>query len=242
MLVTKNSLTYMKKDVMLISFFILFILVGLFIRTQNKSQEPDADAAAAVTLSEITAKIEPSDVAKTITEGGEDTMRFNQPPEMLIDPAKTYAATLITNKGNITIDLDASDAPKTVNNFVFLARQGFYDGVIFHRVIKDFMIQAGDPLGTGTGGPGYMFEDEIVDGKTFDGPGILAMANSGPNTNGSQFFITHAETPWLNGRHTIFGNVTDGMDIVDAIALVETSAGDRPVDDVIIETIEIQEN
>lgn len=242
MLVTKNSLTYMKKDVMLISFFILFILVGLFIRTQNKSQEPDADAAAAVTLSEITAKIEPSDVAKTITEGGEDTMRFNQPPEMLIDPAKTYAATLITNKGNITIDLDASDAPKTVNNFMFLARQGFYDGVIFHRVIKDFMIQAGDPLGTGTGGPGYMFEDEIVDGKTFDGPGILAMANSGPNTNGSQFFITHAETPWLNGRHTIFGNVTDGMDIVDAIALVETSAGDRPVDDVIIETIEIQEN
>lgn len=242
MLVTKNSLTYMKKDVMLISFFILFILVGLFIRTQNKAQEPDADAAAAVTLSEITAKIEPSDAAKTITEGGEDTMRFNQPPEMLIDPAKTYAATLITNKGNITIDLDASDAPKTVNNFVFLARQGFYDGVIFHRVIKDFMIQAGDPLGTGTGGPGYMFEDEIVDGKTFDGPGILAMANSGPNTNGSQFFITHAETPWLNGRHTIFGNVTDGMDIVDAIALVETSAGDRPVDDVIIETIEIQEN
>ncbi|MFN4241966.1 MAG: peptidylprolyl isomerase [Tepidisphaerales bacterium] len=137
---------------------------------------------------------------------------------MTIDPARTYRATIETNKGNIELLLFAKDAPKTVNNFVFLAREGFYDGVTFHRVIKDFMIQTGDPTGTGRGGPGYRFEDEIANNPhKHDGPGVLSMANAGPNTNGSQFFITHVATPWLDGRHTVFGRVTAGQDVVNAI-------------------------
>lgn len=133
-------------------------------------------------------------------------------PEMKIDPAKAYTATIETEKGTITLELYAKAAPKTVNNFVFLAREGFYDGVSFHRVIPNFMIQGGDPTGTGRGGPGYKFEDETNPTKNphvFDKPGILAMANAGPNTNGSQFFITHVPTPWLDGKHTIFGKVVD---------------------------------
>src|SRR6188474_906409 len=130
-------------------------------------------------------------------------------------------ATLVTNRGAVELELHDADAPKTVENFLKLARDGFYDGVIFHRVIPDFMIQGGDPTGTGRGGPGYQFEDEFNDNKVVRG--ALAMANAGPNTNGSQFFIVTAEsTPWLDGKHTVFGRVTSGLEVADAISLVET--------------------
>jgi cyclophilin family peptidyl-prolyl cis-trans isomerase len=148
------------------------------------------------------------------------------------------AATLQTSKGAIAIELFDDDAPKTVENFRTLAQKGFYDGVVFHRVIPDFMVQGGDPTGTGSGGPGYEFEDEINDNKIVRG--ALAMANRGPGTNGSQFFIVTAEAcPWLDGKHTVFGRVSDGMDVVDAISSVDTDAGDRPRDDVKIERVEL---
>jgi cyclophilin family peptidyl-prolyl cis-trans isomerase len=150
------------------------------------------------------------------------------------------AATLHTNKGVIAVELFDDDAPKTVENFRKLAADGFYDGLIFHRVIPDFMIQGGCPEGTGTGGPGYTFEDEINQHKIVRG--TLAMANAGPNTNGSQFFIVTADaTPWLDGRHTAFGQVTDGMDAVDGIEGAETGANDRPVDPPKIESVELSD-
>jgi peptidyl-prolyl cis-trans isomerase B (cyclophilin B) len=150
-------------------------------------------------------------------------------------------ATMHTNHGAIQLELFDDDAPRTVENFRKLAADGFYDGVIFHRVIRDFMIQGGDPTGTGTGGPGYTFEDEFNDHKIVRG--ALAMANAGPNTNGSQFFIvTTAEAPWLDGKHTVFGQVVDGMDTVDAIEGQSTDARDRPVEACTIERIELDVN
>ncbi len=147
-------------------------------------------------------------------------------------------ATLHTNAGPIAVELFDEDAPKTVENFRKLSGDGFYDGLIFHRVIPDFMIQGGCPEGTGSGGPGYTFEDEFNDHKIVRG--ALAMANAGPNTNGSQFFIvTTAEAPWLDGKHTVFGEVTDGMDTVDAIEATPTAAGDRPVEPQVIERVEL---
>src|SRR6059058_4508189 len=146
--------------------------------------------------------------------------------------------TLHTNHGAIEIELFDDDAPKTVENFTKLARDGFYDGVVFHRVIPDFMIQGGDPTGTGTGGPGYKFEDEFNDHKIVRG--ALAMANAGPNTNGSQFFIVTTDAaPWLDGKHTVFGKVSAGMDAVDAIEGLPTGAGDRPLEPPKIESIEL---
>ncbi len=143
-----------------------------------------------------------------------------------------------TNQGDIAVELYDDDAPKTVDNFLSLARKGFYDGVIFHRVIPDFMIQGGDPTGTGSGGPGYTFEDEFNEHPV--ARGALAMANAGPNTNGSQFFIVTAEScPWLDGKHTVFGRVTDGMAVVDTISALETDARDRPTSDVVIERVEL---
>jgi len=145
-------------------------------------------------------------------------------------------ATMNTSEGAITFELFDEDAPKTVENFRKLASEGFYDGLAFHRVIKDFMIQGGCPQGTGTGGPGYTFEDEINDHKIVRG--ALAMANAGPNTNGSQFFIvTASECPWLDGKHTVFGSVSDGLDVVDRLEGVDTDAGDRPVNAVRIESV-----
>jgi cyclophilin family peptidyl-prolyl cis-trans isomerase len=149
---------------------------------------------------------------------------------MQIDPTKTYYATIKTNKGDMRLKLFADKAPATVNNFVFLARDGFYDGVPFHRVIKDFLIQTGDPTGTGRGGPGYRFPDEIHPELRHDGPGVLSMANAGPNTNGSQFFITHVATPWLDGKHAVFGKLVDGSNVLYSI-----EQGD------FIDTIEIEE-
>jgi peptidyl-prolyl cis-trans isomerase B (cyclophilin B) len=149
-------------------------------------------------------------------------------------------ATLQTNAGPITVRFFDDDAPKTVENFRKLAGDGFYDGLIFHRVIPDFMIQGGDPEGTGTGGPGYTFEDEINEHKVVRG--ALAMANAGPNTNGSQFFIVTTEAaPWLDGKHTVFGEVTDGMDAVDAIEKTQTGAGDRPAEPQVIERVELRD-
>ncbi|GAB4577858.1 MAG: peptidylprolyl isomerase [Anaerolineales bacterium] len=139
--------------------------------------------------------------------------QWNTPPAMVIDPKKSYTATMKTDKGNIVITLFADKAPKTVNNFVFLARAGFYDGTIFHRVIDDFMAQGGDPTGTGRGGPGYKFADEFHPTLRHNKPGLLSMANAGPGTNGSQFFITHVPTPWLDNKHSIFGEVADAASL-----------------------------
>jgi len=149
-------------------------------------------------------------------------------------------ATMTTNLGDIELELFDEDAPKTVENFRKLAGDGFYDGVVFHRVIPDFMIQGGDPTGTGMGGPGYTFEDEFNDHKVERG--ALAMANAGPNTNGSQFFVVTAEaTPWLDGKHTVFGRVTNGMEVVDTISGAATDANDKPREPILIERVELVE-
>jgi cyclophilin family peptidyl-prolyl cis-trans isomerase len=143
--------------------------------------------------------------------------QWSKPPNMEIDPQKSYSAILSTDKGEIALKLFTDKTPITVNNFVFLSRQGFYDGTIFHRVISDFMAQGGDPTGTGMGGPGYHFEDEFNSNLRHDKPGVLSMANSGPNSNGSQFFITHLATAWLDNKHSVFGQVTAGMQVLLSI-------------------------
>jgi len=143
-------------------------------------------------------------------------------PAMQIDPTKTYRATMSTSRGDVVIDLFPQYAPGTVNNFVFLAGEGFYDGTVFHRVIPNFMVQGGDPTATGRGGPGYTFADEFHMNPLTHEKGVLSMANAGPNTNGSQFFITHGPQPHLNGRHTVFGKVVEGQDVVDAIRQGDT--------------------
>jgi peptidyl-prolyl cis-trans isomerase A (cyclophilin A) len=178
-----------------------------------------------------------------------------EPDEESERMTNTLTATLNTSQGQIILRLLPDHAPKTVGNFVELAEGGrqwtdprtgqattgkLYDGTVFHRVIPNFMIQGGDPLGSGRGGPGYKFGDEIHPDLTFDRPYLLAMANAGPGTNGSQFFITVAPTPWLNGKHTIFGEVIKGQDVVDAISLVKTGSQDRPVEDVTIESVTVQ--
>ena len=144
-------------------------------------------------------------------------MQWNKPPEMEIDTTKTYNVSIETEQGTIELELYPEYAPKTVNNFVFLAKQGFYNGVTFHRVISNFMIQGGDPTGSGAGGPGYRFEDEFSGNPLKHEKGVISMANAGPNTNGSQFFITHGPQPHLDGRHTVFGKVTNGQNVVDAV-------------------------
>jgi len=152
-------------------------------------------------------------------------------------------AIIKTNMGTIEVELFADQTPKTVENFVGLAEKGYYNGIIFHRVIKDFMLQAGDPTGTGRGGASFWggkFEDEFVSDLKHDTPGILSMANAGPNTNGSQFFITLVPTPWLDGKHTVFGKVINGMDVVYAIGEVKTAAGDKPVNEVVMEEVTIE--
>jgi cyclophilin family peptidyl-prolyl cis-trans isomerase len=163
--------------------------------------------------------------------------QWSTPPKLEIDPKKSYSATFNTDKGEITVKLFADKTPLTVNNFVFLARQGFYDGTIFHRVISDFMVQGGDPTGTGSGGPGYRFQDEFVTSLRHDKPGILSMANAGPNTNGSQFFITHLATPWLDNKHSVFGQVTSGMDVLFSIPPRDPTKRDSPAVKLISVTI-----
>jgi cyclophilin family peptidyl-prolyl cis-trans isomerase len=166
--------------------------------------------------------------------------QFRSPPERVIDPDKRYTATMKTDRGDITIELAAKDAPDTVNNFVYLSCVGFYDGLSFHRVIGSFMIQGGDPRGDGTGGPGYRFADEFSHRWRHSGPGMLSMANAGPGTNGSQFFITHSATPHLDNKHSVFGRVTTGMDVVRALRERDPQRDRQPGD--AIETIEITES
>lgn len=166
--------------------------------------------------------------------------QYQAPPELTIHLDRTYTATLDTNHGEITIELDAARAPLAVNNFVFLSREGFYDGVTFHRVIESFMIQCGDPTGTGRGGPGYRFRDEI-EGEGAYLRGTVAMANAGPNTNGSQFFICHDDAG-LPHQYTIFGKVTSGMSAVDSIATTDTDPNDRPREDALIRRVTISES
>ena len=169
---------------------------------------------------------------------------YDSMPEMNIDISKKYTAVIKTSMGDMSIEFFTEDAPMTVNNFINLSRDGYYDNVIFHRVISGFMIQGGDPSGTGHGEmgkyPGYKFEDELNNQRSYD-KGILAMANAGPDTNGSQFFIMHVNYP-LPYQYTIFGFVTDGLEVIDKIASVETGEGDKPVNDVVIETVEVKEN
>lgn len=186
------------------------------------------------------------------TEPQTNAKQWNSPPKMQIDPAKKYSAEVTTSKGKFTIELFAKDAPKTVNNFVFLAKEGYYNDVLFHRIIESFMIQTGDPTGTGTGGPGYKFEDELPPAIKYE-PGVVAMANAGPNTNGSQFFICSGEDsgPILNPQpyYTVFGKVTDGMETVQAIAKtpvqVNPNGGDSspsmPTEKITIDSIKIVE-
>lgn len=163
--------------------------------------------------------------------------QYDQPPAFSLDLTKKYQARIKTDLGDILLDLYAQEAPKTVNNFVFLAQDGFYDGVVFHRVIEDFMAQGGDPTGTGRGGPGYTFEDEFNPALRHDSPGVLSMANAGPNTNGSQFFITYVPTPWLDDKHSVFGRVVEGMDVLKSIPPRDPGNPSAPA--VTMQTVEI---
>ena len=164
--------------------------------------------------------------------------QWTTPPALLIDPKKTYKAHMETDKGTMVIELFAEKTPKTVNNFVFLSREGFYDGIIFHRVIGNFMVQGGDPTGTGRGGPGYKFGDEFDSSLKHDKKGVLSMANAGPGTNGSQFFITHGPTPHLNGKHTVFGQVVEGLDVLMSIPERDPGNVNAPAVKIIRVTIE----
>ena len=164
--------------------------------------------------------------------------QWSMPPAMQIDPKKKYKANMETDKGTMVIELFADKTPITVNNFVFLSREGYYDGVIFHRVIDNFMVQGGDPTGTGRGGPGYKFGDEFDASLKHDKQGILSMANAGPGTNGSQFFITHGPTPHLNGKHTVFGQVVEGLDVLMSIPARDPGNVNAPAVKIIRVTIE----
>ena len=164
--------------------------------------------------------------------------QWTTPPAMQIDPKKKYKAHMETDKGMMVIELFADKTPMTVNNFVFLAREGYYDNVIFHRVIDNFMVQGGDPTGTGRGGPGYKFGDEFDSSLKHDKQGILSMANAGPGTNGSQFFITHGPTPHLNGKHTVFGQVVEGLDVLMSIPARDPGNVNAPAVKIISVTIE----
>jgi cyclophilin family peptidyl-prolyl cis-trans isomerase len=208
--------------------------------TQTLSADPTATQIPAQTLTTgSTPASDGTPVKRFVETRGVSISQYSNVPPVTIDVTAQYTATIRTNLGTMVIDLFADQAPIAVNNFIFLANDGYYDGQIFHRVIPSFMIQGGDPTGTGFEGPGYRFQDETDTGLTFDQPGKLAMANSGPGTNGSQFFVTTAPTPHLNGRHTIFGQVAEGQDVADAISLVQTGAQNRPSTPVVIQGIDI---
>ena len=186
---------------------------------------------------------QPTQTPKT-EERAQAVKSYSSYPDMVIDTEKKYVATMVTNKGTVVFELFDDEAPKSVNNFVFLAREGYYDGVIFHRIVKNFMIQGGDPTGTGKGGPGYRFEDEPVTRDYL--PGTLAMANAGPNTSGSQFFIVQGRTAGIAKNYNIFGMVTEGLDVVNAIADTPVTRGDsgevsKPLEEIIIESVTIEE-
>ena len=164
---------------------------------------------------------------------------YDRPPEMALKPGYDYHAVFVTGRGTVRVRLFAEEVPETVNNFVSLARDGYFDGTTFHRVIKDFMVQGGDPTGTGAGGPGYQIQDEFHPELRHDKPGVLSMANAGPNTGGSQFFITHVATPWLDDRHAVFGEVVEGMDVVNSVRERDPQRDRGPGET--IERVEIEE-
>lgn len=208
---TRQSKTLQAVIVVSVIIFALLLVYAMF-QSQNPQEEDNlmTERSSATDLMETDRPL--ADVPPA-----ERNRYYSAYPEMVIDPQADYEAVVRTNKGDMRIRLFAQEAPLTVNNFVFLANQGFYDGLTFHRVIENFMAQGGDPSGQGSGGPGYQFEDETDNGLTFDRPGLLAMANAGPGTNGSQFFITFVPTAWLNGNHTIFGEVIEGTDVLSQI-------------------------
>jgi cyclophilin family peptidyl-prolyl cis-trans isomerase len=248
------------REIIISTIVLILLLVGFYflIRTgakrSNRTSSSEATSTAPTTadLSEVegltkgTSGIEGAQENGNLDQNQEKENKMNdtnstQPPQMQLKEGVDYQAVIKTSKGDVLVDLFEDIAPVTVNNFVHLASIGFYDGTIFHRVMDDFMIQGGDPTGTGTGGPGYAFADEINNKKLVKGS--LAMANSGPDTNGSQFFIVTKEaTPWLDGLHTNFGQVLSGMEIAEEISKVETGPGDKPVEDITIESVEIIEN
>ena len=212
----------------------------------TEAVEPPAAAADSVTEApaEAAAVAAPAEVAEGSASAlapAERNGMFPEAPAMTIDPTKFYYATLKTERGDIRVQLFADRAPVTVNNFVFLAREGFYNDTTFHRVLEAFMAQAGDPTGTGSGGPGYQFADEFYPGGDFDRPYLLAMANAGPATNGSQFFITFIPTDWLNGLHTIFGEVIAGQEVVDSLTLRDPNSGTTEPGDTLF-TVLIEES
>ncbi|MBT98412.1 MAG: peptidylprolyl isomerase [Dehalococcoidia bacterium] len=230
----------------LLSIFVLTIaLVACVLETpepENTATPDPASLTATALASDPGTASGSGPVKQYVVIGGERIPQYSEVSPVTIDPTARYVALIKTNLGNIGIEFFPAQAPVAVNNFIFLANDGFYDGIIFHRVIPSFMIQGGDPTGTGTGGPGYRFQDEFVPNLTFDQPGRLAMANSGPGTNGSQFFITTMPTPHLNGAHTIFGQVTQGREVADAISLAKTGAQDRPTTPIVIQGIEVTKN
>ena len=210
----------------------------------NAGLAPTKGSAPAVSATPISSPAGSTPAPTQNTQNTEDTnmapqkKSYASPPAMAIDPKKSYTAILKTDKGDIRVKLFADKAPNTVNNFAFLAREGFYDGTTFHRVIPNFMAQGGDPTGTGRGGPGYSFKDEFDPSLKHDGPGVLSMANAGPNTNGSQFFITYEATPWLDGKHTVFGKVESGLDVLKQIQPRDPAADSAPGTRILSITIE----
>ena len=239
----------MRVSLVLAMIFLLLALMSCVLQTPEPEQtDPTAAPATVVpataapgnTPVAATATVPPTPTLSAASRGV--TRQYSSPPPMGLDPEADYVADFRTNQGSFKVRLFSTQTPVTVNNFVYLAQNNFYDGLIFHRVIEGFMIQGGDPTGTGGGGPGYQFQDEIVPGLVFDAPGKLAMANAGPGTNGSQFFITVAPTDWLNGNHTIFGEVVEGQDVVTAISRVATGPRDVPVQTVVIERIDIAQS
>ncbi len=214
------------------------VLLSLSLRDPSAATTP-GDLIETIRIEEVAESVLPTPTPIVYTQPGQAPMpkepaqrngMYTSPPAMVIDPMVKYYATFKTSKGDIVIELFADKAPNTVNNFVFLAREGFYDNTMFHRVIEDFMAQGGDPSGTGRGGPGYQFADEFSADLKHDGPGVLSMANSGPGTNGSQFFITFVATPWLDGMHTVFGKVVEGLDVLLSISLRDPDAATTPGD------------
>ncbi len=205
--------------------------------TSNTLAADESSTSSSVPADSVDTTVPSVPTPPPSTSRGAGPLSYDGPPALTIDPSAQYTATITTNLGDIVIEFFADSAPQTVNNFLFLAQQGYYDGVIFHRVIPGFMIQGGDPTGTGRGGPGYSFADELTTPRAYN-RGIVAMANSGPNTNGSQFFIMQADYG-LPYSYTIFGEVTAGMEVVDAIAAIPTGPGDRPTTDVVIGSISV---
>jgi cyclophilin family peptidyl-prolyl cis-trans isomerase len=213
--------------------------------TETTETEATTEAAEAATTEEANGFYVPDGYELTPYLSDVQVQQF-EAPDWVLEEDVDYAAVIMTSSGTIVVELHQDLAPLTVNNFVFLARHRFYDGIIFHRVLEDFMAQTGDPTGTGRGGPGYTFEDEFMPELTHDSPGVLSMANSGPNTNGSQFFITFVPTPWLDGRHSVFGRVVEGLDVLDDLRRVDPQNFDaflplgNPLSEVFMQGIDLE--